>query len=376
MKKFLAFILFLSLSADALAGGYVGDYAPGDTVDCKFGTVQPSTGASFTLGGTPVVSAYKDNSTTQSTTGITLTADFDGVTGANHIRVTTASDGAFYSAGSFFELMITTGTVDSVSVVGQVPCSFSLNKTSALRPTVAGRTADVSTGGNVGIDLDNVTVTNGCPTCGFSASGTLTGTPTATTADLGTNAPGAASDMVGKTLVVPGKFFSRTITAYDTGTGIATFSSTTVSLASGDAWYLWETAPGSSTLTAGEIWMYSDRQLTALDEDVTAMDLNATSVGSAANVAGSVGSVVGNVGGTINGLTATAQGDVRTSVGLATANLDTQLTTIDTIVDTIVAKTNQLTFTVAGEVDSNATSMNDSAICGTGDPGNEWTGCP
>jgi hypothetical protein len=48
--------------------------------------------------------------------------------------------------------------------------------------------------------------------------------------------------------------------------------------------------------------------------------------------------------------------DIRAAVGLAAANLDTQLTAIDDFIDTevaaIKAKTDQLTFTVAGKVDS------------------------
>lgn len=80
---------------------------------------------------------------------------------------------------------------------------------------------------------------------GCSATGTLSGTHSATTADLGTNAPGATSDMVGKTLVIPAKYFARAITAYNTGTGVATFASTGLTLADGDVWYLWETSPGS-----------------------------------------------------------------------------------------------------------------------------------
>lgn len=95
------------------------------------------------------------------------------------------------------------------------------------------------------------------------------------------------------------------------------------------------------------------------------------------------GNLTGNVNGTVNGLTATAQGNVRTALGMASANLDTQLSgldgkidTIDSIVDTIVAKTNQLTFGVANQVNANTESMNANALCGTGDSGTPWTGCP
>lgn len=71
-----------------------------------------------------------------------------------------------------------------------------------------------------------------------------------------------------------------------------------------------------------------------------------------------------------------SQADIRTAVGLASANLDTQLTAIDDYLDTevaaIKAKTDQLTFTVANQVDSNIQYVNDVAVTGTGAAGNEW----
>jgi hypothetical protein len=146
MKRLIS-LFGLLISCSAFGSNWIGDYAPGDTVDCNFGTVNPSTGASFTLAGTPVVSFYKDNGTTESTAGVTLTADFDTRTGLNHVRVTTATDGTFYSAGSYFEGVITTGTVNSISVVGQPVCAFTLAKVSSLRPTTAGRTLVVDASG-------------------------------------------------------------------------------------------------------------------------------------------------------------------------------------------------------------------------------------
>lgn len=135
---------------------HLGDFDTSTVVYGKFTTFRPSTGAAFTLGGTPALSVYKDNSATQTTTGVTLTADFDGVTGLNHFAIDTSADTNFYSSGSFFDIVITTGTVDSVSVVGAVVGSFTLRKTSALKPTTAGRTLDVSAGGEAGLDWANV----------------------------------------------------------------------------------------------------------------------------------------------------------------------------------------------------------------------------
>lgn len=110
---------------------HIGDYDTSAVVYGKFTTFRPSTGAAYTLGGTPALAVYKDNSTTQSTSGVTLTADFDGVTGLNHFAIDTSADGSFYSAGSNFDVVLTAGTIDSVSVVGAVVGSFTIRKTYA-----------------------------------------------------------------------------------------------------------------------------------------------------------------------------------------------------------------------------------------------------
>src|ERR1035441_8210827 len=117
---------------------YKGDYRAGDIIDLKFQTLNVSA-VPTTLAGTPAISVYKSNSTTESTTGITLSVDFDSRTGLNHVHITTASDGTFYAEGTDFDVVITAGTVNSVSVVGQVVASFSLANRSGLRPVNAGR---------------------------------------------------------------------------------------------------------------------------------------------------------------------------------------------------------------------------------------------
>lgn len=104
---------------------YSGDIQLGDTIDIKFTTRQFSTGAPFILAGSPVVSAYVGNNTTEITAGITLSANFDSVTGLNNVRVV-ASGGNGFAAQTNISLVITTGTVDSVSVVGEVVGSFSI----------------------------------------------------------------------------------------------------------------------------------------------------------------------------------------------------------------------------------------------------------
>jgi hypothetical protein len=94
----------------------------GDTFDFKFTTRRFSSGAPFTLAGSPAVAAYPGNSTTEITAGITLTVDFDSRTGLHNVRIV-ATSGNGYAAG-FYAVVITAGTVDSVSVVGEVVYEF------------------------------------------------------------------------------------------------------------------------------------------------------------------------------------------------------------------------------------------------------------
>src|SRR3990167_5400981 len=108
----------------------VRDITLEDTIDIKFTTRSFTTGAPTTLAGTPVVSAYPGNSTTQLTAGITLTVDFDTVTGLHNVRVVaTAANG--YAASTDYALVITTGTVGGVSVVGEVVGEFTTSRTAS-----------------------------------------------------------------------------------------------------------------------------------------------------------------------------------------------------------------------------------------------------
>lgn len=148
---------------------YIGDFRLGDTFDHKFCTVT-TTGAPTQLAGSPVVKVYAGNSTTtEMTTGVTLTVDFDSVTGLNNVRVV-ATSGNTYATATNYQLVITTGTVGGTSVVGYVIGQFSIENRSAVMPTTAARTLDVSAGGEAGVDWANV----GSPTTTLNLSGTTT----------------------------------------------------------------------------------------------------------------------------------------------------------------------------------------------------------
>ena len=106
------------------------DRTLGDTFFVLFTTRAFASGAPTTLAGVPVISAYEDGSITQITAGITLGVDHDGVTGLNLLTIV-ASTGNGYSTAKDYNLVITTGTVDTVSVVGEVVGEFSLSLSAA-----------------------------------------------------------------------------------------------------------------------------------------------------------------------------------------------------------------------------------------------------
>lgn len=236
---------------------YAGDINLGDTIDIKFTTRNFSTGAPFTLAGTPVISAYPGNSTTQLTAGITLTVDFDTVTGLNNCRVV-ATSGNGYAAATNYYLVITTGTVNSVSVVGEVIGSFSIAARSALRPTTASRTLDVTATGAAGIDWANVEGQG--TSVNLSSTTTNLVNTTTTNTDMVAAAPTAAAvadavwDETQSTHVTAGSFG-------ELATEIASILADTGELQTNQG--NWLTATGFSTHTAADVWAVATRVLTA-----------------------------------------------------------------------------------------------------------------
>lgn len=151
---------------------YLGDF-PASSVVRGFFNTRKADGTPITLAGTPALAVYKSNSTTESTSGVSaITVDFDSRTGLHLFSIDTSADGTFYSSATDFRVVLTAGTVDSISVVGVEVATFSIDNRSALRPTTPGRTLDVSSGGEAGIDLANV----GSPTTTLNLSGTTIST--------------------------------------------------------------------------------------------------------------------------------------------------------------------------------------------------------
>lgn len=102
----------------------MNDYNAGDTFSFKF-TSRGASGPATLVGGT--VAIYKNSSLSESTSGVTLTADFDGIMGLNNITIDTSTDGTFYANGSFYDVVMTAGSTD-YPVTGEVVGRFALRQ--------------------------------------------------------------------------------------------------------------------------------------------------------------------------------------------------------------------------------------------------------
>ncbi len=292
---------------------YLGDIAVSQILYFHFTTRQFSTGAPITSANL-VLSVYKDDSTTQSTAGITTTflTGFDNVVGLVSVKIDTSQDGTFYAAAHDFSVVVTTGTADSVSIVGEVVGYFSINNRSALRPTTAGRT----------INIDST---------GLSDSNMVKVGPTGT---------GTAQ------------------TARDIGASVLVGDKTGFSLSTGGVQAIWDALTSALTTVSSIGKLLVDNINAAITTRSVAGDaMTLTAAYDAAKTAlQSGGNVVAtNMRGTDSALLAANY--------TAPDNADVVL---------IKAKTDSLTFTVAGQVDANIQRINDTTITGDGQPGTEF----
>lgn len=108
----------------------LGGRAVGSLINFNFAT--DVNGVPTDMAGSPAISVYKTGSNVESTAGVTLTAPYDSRTGLAHVAIDTSADGTFYSYGSDYSVVITTGTLGGVSVVGRVVGHFSLGLSNSL----------------------------------------------------------------------------------------------------------------------------------------------------------------------------------------------------------------------------------------------------
>jgi hypothetical protein len=303
------------------------DITLGETHDFKFTTCEPDTGAPATLSGTPVISAYVDNSTTQITAGITLSVDFDGVTGLNNVRVV-ATSGNGYATGTSVALIITTGTVDSVSAVGYKVGEFSIGRAAAFTrlgaPAGASVSADVAA---VKVDTAAILVDTG------------------TTLDARIPAALVSGRMDCSVGAMAANVLTATAINADAITAAKLAADVTTELQSGLA-----TAAAVADLpTNAEL---------------------ATALGAADDA------VLAAIAALNNLSAAQVNAEVDTAISDAALATAANLATVDTVVDAIKAKTDSLTFTVAGTVDANITHVIADPVQVNGADDTNWGGAP
>jgi hypothetical protein len=203
---------------------------------------------------------------------------------------------------------------------------------------------------------------------------------------------------------------TRMITAYNGATKVATVGEAwATNPVSGTGYQIW---PVGRALVAAHV----AGSITSAAFAANAIDNSALASNAASEIATAVRTELttelGRIDTTVSSRLASASytapldaAGTRTAVGLASANLDTQLSTIDTVVDSILvdtaeigaagagltalasqtsvdtvdtvvdaikAKTDSLTFTTAGQVDSNVKYVNDVQVDGTGTEGDPW----
>ena len=231
---------------------YKGDFAVGATVRFMWNTFAIA-GESITRATNGTISVYKDGGTTQSTAGVTDTEDFDGLTGVHYVAIDTSADGAFYNAGSDFAVVLSGATIDG-KAINAVLAEFSIQNRAALRPTVAGRTLDVSAGGEAGIDWANI----GSPTTTVNLSGTNIDTDQVVASVTNGVTVTTNNDKTGYALSAAGVLAIWHQLVAD----IVTIGSMGAIIR--DA--LDEAISSRSTLTAAQVWSYVTRTLTATSD--------------------------------------------------------------------------------------------------------------
>lgn len=301
-----------------VSAGYQGDWALGDTVHFDFNSIDV-TGAGIVLTGSPVVSIYVDGSTTEITAGVTLTASLDSRVGLNHLAIA-ATGGNGYATGTSCTAVVTTGTVDSVSAVARIAGSFSIEKRSGLRPTTAGRTLDVSAGGEAGLDWANI----GSPTTAQNLSATNIDVD-----QIVASVSGAVGSVTGAVGSVTGAVGS--VTGNVGGNVVGTVASVVGNVA------------GNVVGSVGSV-------VGAVGSVTGAVGSVTGNVGG--NVTGSVGSVAGNVGGNVVGSVASVTGNVGGNVAGSVASVTADVGITQTGADKVWATAARTLTSFAGLLSS------------------------
>ncbi len=232
MKKTLLVLFLLSARAfgqGACGGGtYNGSVMAGEVLNLNFNCAVA--GAPTTLGTMPAVKWYKDGGTTEATTGLTVTYDFDMVTGLNNVAVDTTS----LAAGNY-TLVVTAGAVGAVSPIGNVVGSFSVGmpREANIRSVNANTANTGSTAGK--LDLVQLTVTPAVDTAA------ITLTPSGT---------GKAISALGQIYVAPTNTDDDALKLVPNGTGLPLVGASTFPKGKAVAKFpVWALSPGGAPVS-------------------------------------------------------------------------------------------------------------------------------
>ncbi len=271
------------------------------------------------------------------------------------VKIDTSADGTFYAAAHDFSVVITTGTADSVSIVGEVVGYFSIQNRSALRPTTAGRTLVVDASGLA--DANTVKV-------GPTGSGTAQ-----TARDLGTSVLLSSGSGTGQITLSSGAVTVGTNNDKTGYTASTVSDKTGYALSSGGVQAIWDALTSAFT-TVGSIgkkladWTIGTAQTGDSFARIGAAGAGLTALGDAR---------IANLDATISSRTkpADTQAAVTTVASVSgSVGSVTGLTASD--VGSIKTQTDKLAFTVTNQVDANMKSINQTTITGDGQPGTEF----
>ncbi len=298
---------------------YIGDFPEDFTTVVVLFTTHDTNGAPvapLSAFESDDVKIYKDGSASQktSTNGLTMTSPFDSIVGLHCLVIDTSNDtgdAAFWVAGHTYSVVLNpdTETVNAQTAL-KVIATFTIAM--MLRPTVLGRTLDVTTGGAAGIDWGNVEN----PTTSLNLSSTNIDTD-----QIVASVSGAVGSVTGLTASNLDTTVSSRMATYTQPTGFlaATFPTTvasttnitagTITTVSGNVNGSVGSVTGLTASDVGNIKTKTDFLPSATAGaagGVFIAGTNAATVVTTSFTTTFTGNLTGNVGGTINGLTAVA----------------------------------------------------------------------
>lgn len=396
---------------------YPVHYVPaGDVLPIFFDTYDGGTGASITMTGLAVtdIEIYKDGSVTQraSDAGYTLLdtdgIDFDGITGIHGFSIDTGdnTDAGFYTVGAWFHVVVSAVTVDAQTVnfiaaafrlmaaegVAGVPDVNTTHISDTAQTLVGGRidanmgaiSGDATAADNLETAFDDTA--GAVPWGGIVDQGTAQ-SATGTTLVLRAAAAFANDEIVGATIVITGGSAgvgqARIITDYVSSTDTATVDAWTTTPTGTITYKIYGTAPSASGTnpTAAEIadavWDEAQSGHVAAGSfgevatEVAAILVDTAEIGVAGagltniNLPNQTMDIVGNITGNLSGSVGSVTGAVGSVTGLTASD-----------VGAIKAKTDSLTFTVAGKADANITHVISDPVQASSAKSTNWGGTP